>query len=73
MYNPPLLSSMVMVYDFNFFVLGHLVILKNGAPARKFINFAIRLQDRILERILSMCMTAFCVYLVCAGGHHGYT
>jgi len=57
---------MVMVYDFKFFVLSRLVLSKNGALARKFINFVIRLQGRILERILSMRMTASCVYLVYA-------
>jgi len=61
-----------MVYDFTFFDLGRLVLFKNGASAKKFINFAIRLQARILERILSMRMTASCVYLVYAGGHHAY-
>ena len=53
-----------MVYNFKFFVLGHLVLLKNGASARKFINFAIRVRGKILERILSIRMTASCVYLV---------
>ena len=64
---------MVMVYDFKFFVLGHLVLSKNGASARKFISFAIRVQDKILERILSMRMMASCVYLVYAEDHQAYT
>jgi len=55
-----------MVYDFKFFVLGRLVLFKNGASARKFINFAIRMKSKILERILSMRMTASCIYLVYA-------
>jgi len=64
---------MVMVYDFNFFVLGRLVLSKNGGSARKFISLAIRVQGKILERILSMRMMASCVYSVYAGGRHVYT
>ena len=57
-----------MVNDFKSFALGRLVLFKNGAWARKFINFAIRVEDRILERILSIRMMVSCVYLVYGGG-----
>ena len=62
-----------MVYDFKFLVLGRLVLFENGASSRKFINFPISLQGRILEGILSMLMTASCVYLAYSEGHHAYT
>jgi hypothetical protein len=62
-----------MVHDFKFFVLGRLVLFKNGASSRKFINFAIRVQGKILERILSIRRRPSCVYLVYAENHHAYT
>jgi len=64
---------MVIVNDFRSFALGRLVLFKNGAWARIFINFAIRMEDRILERILSICMMVSCVNLVYGGGHHAYS
>jgi len=62
-----------MVSNLNFFVLGRLVLFKNKASERKFLNFAIRVQGRILECILSMHMTASCVYLAYAGGRHAFS
>ena len=64
---------MVMVIDFKFFALGRLVLIKNGAWARKFINFAIRVEDRILERILSIRIMVSSVYLEYGGGHHAFS
>ena len=62
-----------MVYDFNLFALGRLVLIKNGAWARKLINFAIRVEDRILERILSIRRRPSGVYLAYAEDHQAYT
>jgi len=64
---------MVIVYNFKFFVIGRLVLVKNGASARKFINFAICVLGKILECILSMRMTASCVYIVYAEDHQADT
>ena len=64
---------MVMVYDFKLFALGRLVLIKNGAWARKLINFALRVEVRILERILSIRMMVSCVYLAYAEDHQAYT
>jgi len=56
--------EMALVNDFKSFALGRLVLFKNGARVKKFINSAIIVEDRNLERILSIHMMASCVYLV---------
>ena len=65
--------EMVIVINYNFFAPGHLVLAKNGAWPQKFINCAIRVEDRILERILSIRMRPSGVYLAYGRGHHAYT
>ena len=45
-----------MVFDFKNFALNGLVLFQVGAWARQFLNFAIRVEDRISTRILSIRM-----------------
>jgi len=42
------------VIEPNYFALGHLVLTKKGVWAKTFIHCAIRVEGKILTRILSM-------------------
>jgi len=45
---------MVKVMESNYFALGHLVLTKKGAWAKKFIYCAIRVEGKTHTRILSI-------------------